>query len=368
MKRLIFNILQCIILLTGFACSDMNDLHDKYLVDGETTYIGRVDSAKMYPGNERVMIQYWITDPRAKELQVFWSNKSESITIDIPSHQPEDTLEFFIDPINEGDHEFLFLTNDKEGNSSVKYEVLQTVYGPIYETTLNNRPIEEILVNDNALSITWGGSFSLEELGVIISYFSNEGANETDTFETAMLNNPVTLENVDFTKSVQYQTFYLPSPEAIDTFMTEMTRLTIRQRVNVALNKPVSCSNYVNEKWIPEHAVDGVHGVSASRWITDSSNNEHWLEVDLEEPYAIDGFKTYTGASDGYSYATANFEFQVEIDGEWVTIVSVENNSDPKYGADFESVTTSKVRYYVPAYTNNQIRLYELEVFTTIEY
>ena len=38
------------------ACSDMNSLHDKYLADGETIYLARFDSVKIYPGKERVKV------------------------------------------------------------------------------------------------------------------------------------------------------------------------------------------------------------------------------------------------------------------------------------------------------------------------
>lgn len=35
------------------ACSDMNSLHDKYLADGETIYLARFDSVKIYPGKRK---------------------------------------------------------------------------------------------------------------------------------------------------------------------------------------------------------------------------------------------------------------------------------------------------------------------------
>ena len=83
----------------------------------------------------------------------------------------------------------------------------------------------------------------------------------------------------------------------------------------------------------------------------------------------MDGFKTYVGSGGNFSHPMDKFEFQALVDGEWVTIVSETGNTDPQYGKDFEEeVLTSKVRYYVPAYENNQVRLYELEVYSTITY
>ena len=66
------------------------------------------------------------------------------------------------------------------------------------------------------------------------------------------------------------------------------------------------------------------------------------------------------------SHPTANFFLQAWIDDEWVNIVEVTGNTDPEIGASFPEVTTSKVRYYVPEYTNNRVRLYEIAVYAVI--
>ena len=44
--------------LTTMACSDMNDLHDKYLEQGETIYLAKFDSVKLYPGRYRARVDY----------------------------------------------------------------------------------------------------------------------------------------------------------------------------------------------------------------------------------------------------------------------------------------------------------------------
>lgn len=370
MKQLIYNILFVVVLITGFACSDMNDLHDKYLKEGETLYIGKVDSARLFPGNERMLVRYWITDIRAKELQVFWSGKTAALTLTIPDHQPEEPVEFMIDPIVEGDHELLFFTNDKERNSSVKFEALQSVYGAVYKSTLTNRPVQETLLAGNKLSVLWSGSLSDQETGLNIAYATSAGKDEFLTLKPEALAGPVVLENVDLSKGVRYQTLYLPQPEAIDTFATEMSRIPIIQRINVALNKTVTADSYATSgPWLPDYAVDGKRNDNASRWLTTTGNHaEHWLAVDLGQTYMIDGFKTYIGANGTFSNPVPNFEFQIEVDGEWQALISVTGNVDPQYGTNFAPVAARKVRYYIPAYTNNQVRLYELEVYATIEY
>ncbi|MDD4460002.1 MAG: discoidin domain-containing protein, partial [Proteiniphilum sp.] len=104
-----------------------------------------------------------------------------------------------------------------------------------------------------------------------------------------------------------------------------------------------------------------------SRWVSPASG-EHWLEVDLQGEYAISGFNSWTGNAGALSHPTKNFYFQAWIGGEWVNLVEIADNSDPVVGASFPEVTTSKVRYFVPDYSGNRVRLYELEVYSVVTF
>ena len=61
------------------ACSDMNSLHDKYLADGETIYLARFDSVKIYPGKERVKVLYWLSDPKVATTTAMWNMDREAV-------------------------------------------------------------------------------------------------------------------------------------------------------------------------------------------------------------------------------------------------------------------------------------------------
>ncbi len=131
--------------------------------------------------------------------------------------------------------------------------------------------------------------------------------------------------------------------------------------INVVLNKPVKVSGTYADKYIGANAVDGVIS-NDSRWLS-SNAGEHWIEIDLEQNYNIFSFKTWIGANGTFGYAIKNFIFQAEIEGEWVNVVEVNNNSDPQFEAMFQVVNTSKVRYFVPNYGDNMVRMYEIEVY-----
>ena len=67
MKKWYINIFTSVLVVWAVAaCSDMNDLHDIYLQNGETIYTAKFDSVKLYPGRYRVRVDYWVTDPKAE--------------------------------------------------------------------------------------------------------------------------------------------------------------------------------------------------------------------------------------------------------------------------------------------------------------
>ncbi|GHT52629.1 hypothetical protein AGMMS49982_13370 [Bacteroidia bacterium] len=63
---------------------------------------------------------------------------------------------------------------------------------------------------------------------------------------------------------------------------------------------------------------------------------------------------------------TKQFRLQANIGGAWVNIVTEDNNEAAEYYKEFESISTDKVRFYVPAYTDNRVRLFEIEVYSVI--
>lgn len=220
--------------LTGWllsACSDMNDVHDPWMKDGEITYVGRIDSLHAYSGRERILISYWLTDPRVKKLIIYWNQRADSIEVPVPVHQPADSLTVIIGEgdtkINEGDHTFFFYSHDDRGHRSVKFETMLSVYGDRYEATLNNRSIRTVKSEKDTLTLEWGGSSSNEEIGIEIRYTDKQGNKKSLFAETELLTQAIVLENVDVTKEVTFRTLFKPDPQALDTFSAPETVIPI---------------------------------------------------------------------------------------------------------------------------------------------
>ena len=226
MRRFHYIVLVSLLMFLIISCSDMNDMHDSYLKNGETTYVGRVDSIHVFSGKERVKISYWLKDPRVKDLHVFWNNKNDSIIVPVPSHNPLDSMAVTIDPISEGDYTFFFYSHDGRGHRSINFEAFINVYGARYQATLSNRSVKKVTkVENSGLILEWGGINNIDETGVELLFKTTEGEEQSLFIPSEGLSIPTVLENVDYRAGVNYRTWYKPTPNAIDSFNAPLTTI-----------------------------------------------------------------------------------------------------------------------------------------------
>ncbi|MFV0591004.1 MAG: DUF4998 domain-containing protein [Draconibacterium sp.] len=349
------------------SCSDMNDKHEIYMQDGEILYIGRVDSATVLSGNERFILRYWITDPRAKELKIYWDEKKDSLVVPIPNHLAADSLEVVVGnnslAMPEGSYTFQLVTTDGEGLTSVDFDMIGNVYGAQFASTMVQRFVKETSFDpgNNQLAVTWGDPSSTRDIGVELTYYEGEQKKVIKILNED--GSQTILDNYNLDKGATYRTMFLPEETSIDTFFTASSSLEIIQ--NVALNKPTVTSSFLREGFEGSNAVDGIIS-SASRWITVSDAGlEHWIEIDLGKEYTLSSFTVYKYLYN--QYLIPNFNFQINVNGEWVNVVEVNNFMGETYSASFEEeIKTDKVRVFVPNYTDNMVRIMEIEVYAKI--
>ncbi|GAP72690.1 hypothetical protein SAMD00024442_4_38 [Candidatus Symbiothrix dinenymphae] len=370
MKNLVFLI--CIIFLVG--CAEMNDKHDEFLARGETVYIGKVDSATVFPGDGRLLLKYWLSDPRAKNVTVYWGfNDGISKVLSVAQHSSEEALEATFDAtdgLTEGNYTFHLVSSDLHDNKSMKFELPANIYGSRYKEQLLNRRIVETIpaVNGEDVDIILAGASSGEEIGIELFYTKMDGTEVTDYYPQA--GTSISLLAVDYTQGVRYRTWYKPTPTAIDSFCTNIAGIGIVKLTNVALGKPVTAThtNSAAAAAQPANAVDGDRDdfVNNRRWVSTTGGFPQTMEIDLQGEYTISRFKMWNGAggANGYGYPIGRFELQALIAGTWETVHSVTGNADPTYGGDFAPVAATKVRFVV----YNEVRLFELEVYNVVTY
>lgn len=364
MRKNIIFIINLVVILGFLSCEKMNKLHDVYLKEGEIDYVGRMDSVKAYAGNERIKFEYWITDPRATKLHIKWFEEDEIVkTISIPAHKASEMQEYILgedEPLAEKNYTFTFVTESESGVKSINYEVLGNVYGKRYSNDLTDRNVAKLNYDDGEFKITFGSVINEENIGVKVHYFNMDGESNFVFLDSEELLGEVVIEDINIFKGVKYQTLYLPEENAIDTFYTDLTPMEIV--LNVALFKNVSVSDQLNDKLGGENAVDGIVGTNVSRWVSSKDVGDHWLVVDLGQIYLIDRIKIFDDTP------SKNFKLQVvDINGDWVDVANVTNNTNKEYEKSFSAISTSKVRYFVTTTEYNElIRLFEIEIYTTI--
>ena len=372
MKNIInFCIIIICIIFAATSCEKMNDKHRPWLENGEIIYIGKVDSLQSFSGNERILFQYWISDPRVKTLHISWALGRESLEIPIPVHLPTDTFELYIGgidnqiKIDEGNHTFNLVTYDHHGNKSVIFETTANVYGQSYQNRLDNRPMVSAEANGDDVTLTWGGINNNDEIAINVNYTTASDIPATLRYTSSEATS-VVIPSVKLTEPITYQTMFLPEPSAIDTFVSGWQKIDIQTTINVVLNKPVTHSDFNVPGQEGQMAVNGDR-TTATRWVSDDSNNEHWIEVDLQGTYTINAFGMWRDMSN-VAQQMQMFRLQAWIDGEWVDVVSEDDNRFVVYYTEFDAVTTDRVRFYIPPYLNNRLRLNQIEVYSIIRF
>lgn len=211
------------------ACSDMNDLHDKYLKDGETIYLAKFDSISLHSGRNRVMMEYWLSDPKAKKCLIAWDLGESHELIDVSLSEGGTPNVVYIDNLKESaiSFEFTSCTEDLQ-YQSLKTSVTCSTYGDRYFTTLLNATVKKATYDsqDNELTITWSSNYE-NVIGYSIRYATATGDLATVRADVNA-DKKVVLENFPPQGgSFEYAAIYLPDEGAIDEFQTGYSKYIV---------------------------------------------------------------------------------------------------------------------------------------------
>ncbi|NDV80997.1 DUF4998 domain-containing protein [Bacteroides sp. 51] len=211
---------------TLVGCSGIQDDFKQYLDEGETIYVGKLDSIVVHPGKNRVMIEglmpYGITQTKCVFTWTTPSGLAEVEEFDIVRNTQEDKFQFVIAPLEEGQHDFKVVTLDAKGNSSIVVQVGGYSYGEIYQSTLGNRQILKIESdsdNDDDARIDWLPINHEQFNGCEIEYDKIDGTKASLT--VGKTDATTTLPGYKPQGVLKWRSLYLPDVLAIDVFTTE---------------------------------------------------------------------------------------------------------------------------------------------------
>lgn len=226
MKTSVLSLVLGAILFSG--CTKEDD-YAKYLEGGEIYYPGKISNAFVLSGKNRVRFYgLFLSDPKVTQLLVYWNIRQDSVVIPVARVNIVDTLNYVLDPIEEGIHNFEFITMDSKGNKSVVVNATGTSYGDKYAAQLTNRPIQSHTYDatKKTMTIKWAsmdlttGAYQTE---VQYTTADNNVKQILVPFDESNVSSQTTvLENFP-AGSFKYRTHFRPDDFSIDIFFTAFT-------------------------------------------------------------------------------------------------------------------------------------------------
>ena len=245
-----------LLLLVGVgSCKKMDD-YKQYIADKPViTYTGKIDSVKVFSGNNRVVVQGLLTaDPKIVEARIYWDNRRDSLVLPIQRTANVDTIRAEITNLEDRIYNFDIVTYDNQGNKSVKVPAFGRSYGENYKISLINRPVENarLFVLDNQLTASFGnidlttGIFATE-----ISYTDIEGGKRTQRLP--INEKVISIDQIDGAKEISFRSLYLPDTLCIDTFYTQYSPLQPQLFFYKNLGYPFTATNISGRWGVLEH-------------------------------------------------------------------------------------------------------------------
>lgn len=259
----IFGIIISILIV---SCSKMNDLHMKYLLEGERIYVGQPDSVHALPGLNRVELSYWVSDPKSKKMKVFWNNDQDSLMIDIPALGVNEPGEIEINDLEAKNYNFKIITyNDKWMNPSLPFEVLVEVYSEGFLKKLFPRRIEYAnFLTPESVYVSFYKPTDMS-IGSVLNYTKLNGTEVEIIISTDT--SFVVLD--DYKENLKMHTSFLPFEDALDTLYSAPIKFTA---IDVVLDK--SLFKRWNPPGIPYKDIGGAYSIEK---IWDNNNSTFFI-------------------------------------------------------------------------------------------
>lgn len=207
-------VLKISVILAVASCTGMDE-YLKYTDNKELVYSGKVDSAFVYGGRNRVLIRgLLMSDPKIVKVTAYWNMQAEKVELNIERSAGVDEIKL---PINlpEGRYNFDLITCDKDGNSSVPVQVSGASYGSRYEEALPNRPVKSVTKEGDKVIVTF---YTAAEEIVFTEITFTDSNEKSQVLKVPNNTQTADLPNIKDKSKFTYQTFYKPEKKAIDIF------------------------------------------------------------------------------------------------------------------------------------------------------
>jgi hypothetical protein len=311
-SNLLYSLVATLVLLLG--CDNMHDSYKNFIKDGEIVYVGIADSIQVFPGNNRLKLNFLISDPSASKVSILWNNKTDSLIIPIERVHQIDTINIELTDLQEGAYSFNIIVYDDENNSSITTYANGNVYGENYTSSLLNTPVREANVNKNnktLVDVIWGAS---DETAIGSEIVYTDLFNNLCTYFAPPEEKSTVLKNYCEGTSFQHRTLYLPEETAIDTFYTAYETTKVRGAA-IEYNKStwIATGNCDGNR-TPQNAID--NNINTVWHMDKTKIYPHSMVVDMGEINTISGFSFIQRGGGGLMYSIKLIEMQISDDGD----------------------------------------------------
>lgn len=208
-----------------FSCTDMDQMHEKYVEEGEIIYSKQLDSLYTRSGNNRIELTAIISHAfNVKTIEVSWDKGQKSKVFDYVRQQESDTLSLMIDEIEEGAYEIEIMTKDADENTSIKSSAFASAYGEGYRKYLEPRFIDGFSFDgiNGILNLSIAAE---SDRGTEVVY-TNTSASEVTVVVPQDVSS-VELPDFSSAGTVKYRTLHVPESTAIDSFPSDWSDFTL---------------------------------------------------------------------------------------------------------------------------------------------
>ncbi|HHU25546.1 MAG: DUF4998 domain-containing protein [Bacteroidota bacterium] len=216
------HLLLSVVMVLTYACTKQDHFYKEFVEDRVQHYAGKADSLRVFPGDNRVMLKWYLFDPLVNAASIHWNNKRDSMFVEHATGT--DSVELIISNLPETTHTFTIVTRDRNGNKSIPVTISGSSYGSNFRKTISNRMIRDLVYQNKKLSVKWQPELSETALFTEVVFSDTNGNRETVIMPVD--ENDCVLPGYKGGSSIEYRTAFVPEKNAIDTFYTEVAAIT----------------------------------------------------------------------------------------------------------------------------------------------
>ena len=328
------------LLIVLISCNDLEKIHQKYLDEGEQTYLGRPDSLKTYPGAGKVKLTwYQNADPKIETTVIFWNLRQDSLVQPF-NRNPKGGYQkdsVIIEGLDEGSHTFELMNRGQDGEKSLFSTVQGEAYGSSYIGRLRVRPIGSIRVTSfdevekNAtVTINWNAA-TANCVGTIVRYKKYPSGEEVSVRVTSPVATSTELEETgnrlfDPDDMLYLTSLYLPEGSIDTLYSAELKEQIVTYKPIAGTRK----SYYANNSG---QAIEGDPENPDYYSLTPNDDKYIWTtmpqaNINLMDCDRVGDFGAFTSFATNLFRFTFNDNFTVNVSGYSGTSYTVSNTGD----------------------------------------